>query len=78
MRRYRRSNKQFIVVIAIIAVVTVIILLATILLPNTAKEKEYRKGLEAIQNMDYATAESIFSGLAQEDYKDSFFVDALI
>lgn len=78
MHKYRRNNKKFIMMIAIVAVVIAIILLATILLPNTAKEKEYQKGLEAIQNMDYATAESIFSGLAQEDYKDSFFVNALM
>lgn len=77
MRKYRRNNKRFIVVIAIIAVVTVIILLATIILPNAAKEKEYQKGLEAVQTKDYATAESIFRGLAEEDYKDSFFVNTL-
>lgn len=78
MRKYRRNNKRFIVVIAIIAVVTVIILLATIVLPNAAKEKEYQKGLEAVQTKDYATAESIFKDLAQEDFKDSFFANTLM
>jgi len=57
--------------IAVIAVVIVAILLVAMVFPNIAKEKEYTKGLEAIENQDYAVAGSIFSDLAQEDYKDS-------